>query len=196
MITDAQGLNFKKGDRLTADQIESLRRALIKATPSPLGHVGLIIKETPDGWNAIVKQQPTRRTAADIYAFQVVVTDTDKVKIRFGTVNEQTPTINGTPLNQDLGIAPELDIDVFADGQRIVYLQVNLDGNFNFDSIQILQAPALPTDTDTQGHIQLNTVFVEDEQISGIGTPQVRNSLFYLYRGPGALENQHLFFSR
>lgn len=196
MITDPGAFQFERGQKLTAAQVESLRQAIIRATPSPLGHVGAQIKSTPDGWNIIVKQQPSRRAAAEVFPFQVIVSDTDKVQVRFGTVNNVVPTINATPLNQDLEIAPELDINVATDGQRIVYLKVTLDSDFDFDSIEILQADTLPADTDTEGHLRLNTVFVEDGEISGLGTPQVRNSLFYIYRGPAAVFTQHLFFSQ
>jgi hypothetical protein len=198
---DPSSFKFRKGGNIVSEysheRMEAIRKASARNRPAPQGHVGINITQTNIGWTAKVSKELIRSAASSVpFPFQVVNQSTDEdaqVRIRFGTVSGIVPTIDEDPLTPDLEDSPLLEIT--GDGTRFIYIKLTLDdATFAIESVEIEEASSLPFDTNTEAHLTINTVEVDDGKIVSIGTPQVNRTLIYAFGGIVDTEADHIFF--
>lgn len=177
MITDPGAFQFERGQKLTAAQVESLRQAIIRATPSALGHVGAQIKSTPDGWNIIVKQQPKQgRVDArkPLHVYRNVKEGTNFISIVPGVFSGVVPTLSGDPITDDPPPAIEINSSITK-----IWIEAEWDlVNQSVDECKIDGGNEVPNNTSTFSYLQIASIEWNTE-----ASPDVIQSISNLYTG-------------
>lgn len=147
---------FESGSPIQAKQLNDLAAGIQVALPMPYLGEGPTVSFTPGG-SLITYNQPPQ-VQQDIPAWKPTVKD-DSVVVYPGTVNSQTPTIDGTPITDSPAPALALVYSDGTSGYSFVYLDCKVSGYNYPNSPSIIASGTQLTATDADGYLLLFTVY-------------------------------------
>ncbi len=173
---DKEGLkklpHWDKGDRIKAVDLNALAQAIsvvLNVQPP------LFIKNINGNICLYVKAGTSSDEALTPFLIQIATTT--KITVRYGQVNNITPTMNGTPL--DNNNPPQLTVS--SEGNNDIYLDLTIDSGGNITAMVVGTAATTPENTfvsGTGGHgyLTLGNVTITAGKITGSPNQSVTNS--------------------
>lgn len=164
---------IERGQPVSAD---ALNRLADESRARTVTNGPLMVQQR--GRGSVILRRPTglhpapRRSAAFAHPFKVsnasaATPAAARVKVRFGQVNNITPTINDVAL----GTTPEPVLSV---ATGVVFLEVTVDEG-EVTTVRVLNAETVPANTADKGHIVLAAVTVANNRVTAINQSVTRS---------------------